>query len=86
MLHPGRKFLLLSWLPLSLLLLLACAPAGWAQRTTADVLGTVVDPTGAVLQGATITVTNLDTAAEYTAVSDAAGGISFRCSPLDATT
>jgi outer membrane receptor protein involved in Fe transport len=82
MLHPGRKSLLPSWLPLSLLLLLVCAPAAWAQRTTADVLGTVVDPTGAVLQGTTITVTNLDTAAEYTAVSDAAGGYLISLLPV----
>ena len=39
--------------------------AGWqmalAQQTTADILGTVTDPTGAVISGASVTVENLGT-------------------------
>jgi len=44
-----------------------------AQQTAADVLGTVTDPSGAVLPGVRITVQNLDTAASYTATSDSGG-------------
>jgi len=54
--------------------LLACSlPAAFAQLTTADILGTVTDPTGAVVPNATITVTNLDTKAERTVTTNASG-------------
>lgn len=70
---PGlRKFFLPTGL-LFTIALFGLAPAGWGQRTTADVLGTVADASGAVLPGVRITVRNLDTAAEYTAVSDTTG-------------
>ena len=54
------------------LLLLVGTPL-WAQRTTADVLGTVTDASGAVLPDVKITVHNLDTAADYTAVTEKSG-------------
>jgi outer membrane receptor protein involved in Fe transport len=44
-----------------------------AQRTTADILGTVTDASGAVLPNVKVTVHNLDTAADFTAVSDKSG-------------
>ena len=54
--------------------LLACStPLALAQLTTADILGTVTDPTGAVVANATITVTNIDTKAERTVTSNASG-------------
>jgi Carboxypeptidase regulatory-like domain len=49
------------------------AAALWAQRTTADVVGTVTDGSGAVLPNVKITVHNLDTGAEFTAESDKSG-------------
>lgn len=54
-------------------LLLLCRSDLYAQRTTADVLGTVTDASGAVLTGVKITVHNLDTAADYSAVTDNSG-------------
>jgi outer membrane receptor protein involved in Fe transport len=45
----------------------------WAQGTTADVLGTVTDASGAVLTGVGITVHNLDTGADYTSLTDKSG-------------
>ena len=59
-------------LTLSLFGLLAAAPAS-AQAVRATVLGTVTDRTGAVLPGATITVTNTDTRVAQTTVSDSQG-------------
>ncbi|HXE80030.1 MAG TPA: carboxypeptidase-like regulatory domain-containing protein [Vicinamibacterales bacterium] len=44
-----------------------------AQAVTGTILGTVTDPTGAVLPGATVTVTNQDTGFSRTVVSDAQG-------------
>ncbi|MBI4462626.1 MAG: carboxypeptidase regulatory-like domain-containing protein, partial [Acidobacteria bacterium] len=46
----------------------------WAQTFTGTFVGTVNDSTGAVLPGAKLTVTNLDTALERTATSDSTGG------------
>jgi hypothetical protein len=43
------------------------------QRTTADVLGTVTDASGAVLPNVKVTVHNLDTAADFTTESDKSG-------------
>jgi hypothetical protein len=52
------------------------APA-WAQFETASVLGTVQDPTGAVVPGATVTLLSLDTGISSTRVSDGKGGYEF---------
>jgi hypothetical protein len=45
----------------------------WAQSTTADILGTVTDPSGAVVAGAAVKVTSLATGEIRTAVSDGHG-------------
>lgn len=52
-----------------------------AQVTTADLLGTVTDPSGAVIPHAQITVKNLDTNATHSAVSDDAGDYTVRLLP-----
>jgi outer membrane receptor protein involved in Fe transport len=54
-------------------LLLLFGTALRAQRTTADVLGTVTDASGSVLPNVKITIHNLDTAANYAAESDKSG-------------
>jgi len=49
-------------------------PAVWARQTaTGRIVGTVTDPTGAVIPGVTITVTNVDTMVTYTAVTNEQG-------------
>jgi hypothetical protein len=63
-------------------LLLLFGTALWAQRTTADVLGTVTDASGAVLPNVKITVHNLDTAADYTTASDKTGDYSITLLPV----
>ena len=50
----------------------AISAAGFAQ-STATLAGTVTDPTGAVLPGATVTLRNVGTDAERRIVSDSAG-------------
>ncbi len=50
-----------------------CCAALLAQRTTADLLGTVTDASGAVIGGVKVTVHNLDTGADFFAESDNAG-------------
>src|SRR5512145_1778525 len=44
-----------------------------AQAVTGTLLGTVTDTTGAVLPGATVTVTNTDTGYSRTVTADASG-------------
>ncbi len=48
-----------------------------AQNDTAQIQGSVADSSGAVIAGATITLTNVDTAAQFTATSDAGGSFAF---------
>lgn len=49
----------------------------WAQTDTGRVLGTVADATGALLPGATVTLTNTETEAKQTRTAAADGGFSF---------
>ena len=58
---------------LSLLLALTLSSAAGAQVVGASVAGTVRDQTGAVLPGASVTITNIETGAKRTAVSDESG-------------
>lgn len=44
----------------ALLVLLAAVPA-WAQSSTGTIVGTVSDPSGSVLPGATVTARNVGT-------------------------
>ena len=52
------------------------------QRTTADVLGTVTDASGAVLANVKVTVHNLDTAADFTGESDKSGDYAITQLPV----
>ena len=57
-------------------------PFSFAQKTTGDISGTVTDPSGAVVPGATINVTNLDTKSVHSSTTDGEGV--FRVVNLDA--
>ena len=50
-----------------------CTPAFAQTLTTGAISGTVTDPTGAVVPGATVTVTNVDTGAVRTVHGNASG-------------
>jgi hypothetical protein len=67
------------WLALFVLLILPAFFAAqlYAQNDTAQIQGTVTDSSGAVLSGATITLTNTDTAASFKATSDDSGSFTF---------
>src|ERR1051326_621607 len=58
---------------------LLCLPG---QQTTADILGTVTDMSGGVLPSVKVTVHNLDTGADYAAVSDNAGNYAVPLLPV----
>ncbi len=61
--------------------LLVCAAAGRAQVGTATLAGLVADPTGAVIGGATVTLTNSQTASVRTTETNGAGNFTFASIP-----
>jgi hypothetical protein len=63
---------------LAAFLLCACSPVAFAQAAgTASLQGSVVDATGAVIPGATVTLTNDATHVQRTATSDGSGLYTF---------
>jgi type 1 fimbria pilin len=62
---------------LALLMTTLFASAAFAQFDTATVVGTVRDDSNAVVPGATITLTNLDTGIAITRVTDSNGSYEF---------
>ena len=67
-----RSHKLLVWLVLAL-----CAGVGTAQVDTGTILGTVTDPSGAVVPGATVTLVHQSTSAQLTLKSDSHGRYEF---------
>lgn len=67
------------WAHLALVLALTCllSPGIQAQSTFATVLGTVKEPTGAVVPNAKVTLTNTGTNSVHTTLSNASGGYEF---------
>ena len=53
-----------------------------AQLATADILGTVTDPTGAVIPGATVTLTNNGTHEKRTTTTSSSGDYTFSLLPV----
>jgi hypothetical protein len=68
----------LTTIPFVLCLLLFTASVARAQSTFGEILGSVHDPSGAVLQGAQVTLTNTGTGAARTAVTDSSGSYAFQ--------
>ena len=67
-----RRGLLQIWLCL-FLLIAAIAPAA-AQRTSGDISGTVMDTTGAVLPGVSVTAVCTETNLTRSVITDTQGG------------
>ena len=67
----------LSAVSLSVGLLLAATTLAWAQRTAGTISGTVMDSTGAVLPGVTVTAVCTDTNLTRSVVSDVQGGFTI---------
>jgi len=65
------------------LLMLAFAVSGWAQSTvgTGSITGTVTDPTGAVVSGAKVVISNIGTGQALNLAANAGGA--FASGPLD---
>lgn len=67
----------LNILLVTAVLLLVAAPAAFAQFDTATILGTVKDNTGAVVPGATVTLTAIETGISSTKTTDENGTFEF---------
>ncbi len=63
-------------------LLLLCVPAAFAQQYSGTITGTVTDPSGATVAGATVTITNVGTNASYGATTSAQGVYSVAQLPV----
>src|ERR1700692_1124100 len=76
MIFPGwmKQFVLLAFLVFTAVAL--------GQLTTADILGTVTDSTGAVVPNANVTLTNLGTNEKPTAQTNSSGDYSFTVLPV----
>src|SRR5207244_3470915 len=57
-------------------------PALWSQTATGRIVGTVTDPTGAVIPGVTITATNVDTMVTYPAITNEQGAYQAPLLPI----
>jgi hypothetical protein len=66
-----------GWVALGLLILLVAVPAALAQKTTGTITGTVLDPAGAAVPGASVTITNVNTGSSRDAVTNDQGDFSF---------
>ena len=65
-----------------LVLLIFGFSGAYAQLTTADIVGTVTDPSGALVSQATITLVNLDTHDQRVDVSNESGDYQFTLLPV----
>jgi len=74
------KYCIITLLALSPLFLLPVRSA--AQLTTATLAGTITDPTGAVVRGATVTVVNVATNLSSKAVSNSSGAYRIDLLPI----
>ncbi len=63
---------------LALVVALVAPPSASAQALYGSITGTVSDPQGAAIPGATVTATNTGTGFQVTAVTDAQGNYTFR--------
>ena len=75
----GKKVKLFSS---GIILLLLSFTSAFAQRTTAEIVGTVTDETGGVLPGVEVVITNLDTALTRSTFTNDSGNYHVRLLPV----
>ncbi len=73
-----RKFCIISLGLLLASLWLLSSPRAWGQTTTGSIYGTVTDSSGAIIPDAPVVVTNVDTQATYSMISNSAGEYVFQ--------
>ena len=58
---------------LTFLVVAATLPCAWSQEVTASITGTITDPSGAAVSGATVTATSAERGQNYTATTNDSG-------------
>jgi hypothetical protein len=76
--YPRARHVLLAFFAGALLFAPMFVPASSAQVLYGSVVGTVKDQTGAMIPGATVTITNAQTGQTRESISDATGITLFR--------
>jgi hypothetical protein len=72
------RYTLMAAVALAIVAALVAPPPAAAQALYGSIVGTVSDPQGAAIPGATVTATNTGTGFRVEAVTDAQGGYAFR--------
>ncbi len=68
----------------TLVLLNASSPLVWSQEVTANIVGTVTDPSGAPIKGAAVTATDVDRGSVWNAVTNDDGAYNLLRLPIGA--
>src|SRR5260370_35122991 len=71
---------------LALVLLTTASPLMWSQEVTANIVGTVSDPTGAPIKGAAVAATDVDRGTGWNAETNGADAYNPLRLPLDTHT
>src|SRR5215472_10658677 len=72
----------IKWsLPVLVIILFVSSTALWGQFGASTIRGTITDPSGAVVAGATVTITNLQTNLSRSQTTNSTGGYSFELIP-----
>jgi hypothetical protein len=72
----------IKWsLPVLLIILLVSSVCAWGQFGASTIRGTITDPSGAVVPGATVTITNMQTNLSRTQTTRSNGSYSFELIP-----
>src|SRR5438876_1130803 len=70
---PRRRSMSVRTFGRSIFAILLISFSAWAQTATGRIVGTVSDPSGAVIPGVTITATNVDTTVTYESLTNEQG-------------
>ena len=82
----GRRSVWVCCLMFLLVALVGAVPSAWCQEVTASITGTVTDPSGAAVAGASVKATSKERGIIYTAETNGSGCIASRSFPLALTT
>src|SRR5712671_2608893 len=77
-----RRSVALCCVLFMLMALAGAVQSAWGQEVTAAIVGTVVDPSGAPIKGATVTVTDADHGTVHTAETNDAGAYNVNRIPV----
>src|ERR1700716_1102903 len=78
----GRRSIVFYCVLFLLVALAGAVQSAWSQEVTAAIVGTVADPSGAPIKGATVTVTDTDHGTVHTAETNDAGAYNVNRIPV----